>query len=217
MGGIMNKNHLQLVLFIGAIWGFCEAALGIYVKGVCGYQMTGSVMTAFAMFFMAIGYTLSSKHTSLIYMLLLAISLKITSAFLLGKPLIGGVVANPVYAFITEALSLAIIFYLIGEINGKNVIKNSIYGGLATLLAVNLFPFVGTFTGNIACNTNNYPWALLYAPVSVGMSLVLFPLAIYLGDILREKAEILETNKMALVVVRVSIVFIIFLSIYAAK
>jgi len=47
--------------------------------------------------------------------------------------------------------------------------------------------------------------------------LVLFPLAIYLGDILREKAEILETNKMALVVVRVSIVFIIFLSIYAAK
>lgn len=213
----MNKTTLQMVLLIGAIWGFFEAALGIYVKGVCGYQMTGSVMTAIAMFFMTVGYSISRKYSSLLYMLFLAILLKVSSAFLLGKPLMGGGVANPVFAFITEALSLALIFYLMVEISKKNVIKNSIFGGLATLLAVNLFPFVGNFTGNPACNTNNYPWSLLYAPLSVGLSLVLFPTAIYVGELIRERIDIIDSNKLVLAIVRFSTILIIIFAIFSAK
>ena len=63
----MKTNiKFQTVLLVGAIWGFFEASMGIYVKGVCGYQMTGSVMTGIAIFFMTLGYSYSKETKSIL-------------------------------------------------------------------------------------------------------------------------------------------------------
>lgn len=214
----MKTNiKFQTVLLVGAIWGFFEASMGIYVKGVCGYQMTGSVMTGIAIFFMTLGYSYSKETKSILYMLVLAIILKIFSALIIGKPIFGGGVANPVFAFITEALSLMVIIYLMNEFNSKNIVKNSLFGGLTALIAVNVFPYVGHFTGNVACNTNGYPWSLLYSPVSVSLSMILFPVAIKVGEILAYEINENRINKFKIALVNsLSIVFIL-LSLLIAK
>lgn len=181
-----NSNEsLKMIIMLGAIWGLAEAGLGFAVKGVCGYKATGSVMTAFAIMFMSAGYVLTRKHSSVFVMLFIAAVMKVVGAIIIHKPIMGGGVANPVYAFITEGFAVSLIFWLMKDINTKSYKKNAIYGGLSALTAVNLFPFVGTFTGNIACNTNNYPWSLLYAPIAVGMTMLLFPMAIIAGEAIK--------------------------------
>jgi hypothetical protein len=181
-----SKETLKIIVMLGTIWGLAEAGLGFAVKGVCGYKMTGSVMTSFAIMFMAAGYTYSRRYSSVAIMLALASGMKIIGAVIMQKPLMGGGVANPIYAFITEASALSLLFWLMKDVEVKNYKRNAVFGGLTALVAINLFPFVGSFTGNVACNTNNYPWALLYAPISVFLTAVLYPVGILTGNALRE-------------------------------
>jgi hypothetical protein len=108
-------------------------------------------------------------------------------ALLLSLPIIHGAVANPIFAFIMEGAAFLIIVTLIKERLFQKKSGQVMAGGLAALLAVNLFPLVKFATGIPACVVagTGYPLSLYYAYVAVAISLVTVPLGVLVGTKIR--------------------------------
>ena len=190
------KSYLGIVFMLGAVWGMSEAALGMGLR-TCASALSGSIMTGVALFFIAVCWIISRNVLGVAMLVLIASLFKMFDALLLSLPVIHGAVANPIFAFIMEGAAFLVIVSLIKDRLFQKKSGQAISGGLAALMAVNLFPLVKYATGIPACVVagTGYPLSLYYAYVAVAISLVTVPLGILVGIKIRAfEAGIVRTS-----------------------
>jgi len=57
----IRKSYLGIVVMLGAVWGFSEAALGMGLRS-CASFLSGSIMTGVALFFIAASWILTRSN-----------------------------------------------------------------------------------------------------------------------------------------------------------
>lgn len=178
--GISRTTWGPLVI-IGGIWGVSEAGLGMVLQR-CASSISGSAMTGVALFFLAAGWAVSRRAASIGLMVAVVSLFKLFDAWLLGLPVLHGAVANPIFAFLMEGAAFLLLASMIRKDLADKAVGRGFQGGLAALLAVNLFPLVRYATGIAACVVpgTSYPMSLYYGPIAIGLSIVTVPLG-YLG------------------------------------
>jgi len=177
------KSTWGPVLALGAIWGVAEAGLGMGLRQ-CAAQVSGALMTGVALFFMAAGRRLAGRAAAVAVMVGTAAVFKLFDALLLGLPVRHGAVANPIFAFVVEGAAFVVVLALLRRDLVDKHLGRGLLGGLAALIAVNVFPLVKFATGIPACVVPGtaYPLSLYYAPLAVGISLVTVPLGWLAGE-----------------------------------
>jgi len=187
----MPKSHLGVIVMLGAVWGLSEAALGMGLRS-CAAFISGSIMTGVALFFIASSWVLSRRIFGVALLIVIASLFKMFDALLLSLPVQHGAVANPIFAFLMQGAAFLILVSIVSEKTKKNQAGQAILGGMAALLAINLFPLVKYATGIPACvfPGTGYPLSLYYAPLAVFLSLVTVPLGLWIGT----KIEAFETK-----------------------
>jgi len=177
------KSTWGPVLALGAIWGVAEAGLGMGLRQ-CAAQVSGALMTGVALFFMAAGRRLAGRAAAVAVMVGTAAVFKLFDALLLGLPVRHGAVANPIFAFLVEGAAFVVVLALLRRDLVDKHLGRGLLGGLAALIAVNVFPLVKFATGIPACVVPGtaYPLSLYYAPLAVGISLVTVPLGWLAGE-----------------------------------
>ena len=177
------KSTWGPVLALGAIWGVAEAGLGMGLRQ-CAAQVSGALMTGVALFFMAAGRRLAGRAAAVAVMVGTAAVFKLFDALLLGLPVRHGAVANPIFAFLVEGATFVVVLALLRRDLVDKHLGRGLLGGLAALIAVNVFPLVKFATGIPACVVPGtaYPLSLYYAPLAVGVSLVTVPLGWLAGE-----------------------------------
>ncbi len=191
MNRSIPKSYLSMVVVLGSVWGLSEAALGMGLRG-CAAFVSGSLMTGAALFFLAAGWVISRKTFGVLLMVFIAAFFKMFDALLLSLPLKHGAIANPIFAFFVEAIAFIIIVTLLKEKIIQKLPGQALLGGIAAMLAVNLFPLVKYATGVPACVVpgTGYPLSLYYIHFAVLASSVTVPLGFWLGV----KLEIYESQ-----------------------
>jgi len=182
MNKSVPKSYLGMIVVLGSVWGLSEAALGMGLRS-CAAFVSGSIMTGVALLFMAAGWVVSRKILGVFLMVVIASFFKMFDALLLSLPLRHGAIGNPIFAFFMEAIAFVI---LVSIIKGKIIQKSTgqaLLGGIAAVLAVNLFPLVKYATGIPACVApgTGYPLSLYYIHFAVLVSLVTVPLGFLVG------------------------------------
>jgi hypothetical protein len=173
-------HHL---IVLGAAWGLAEAVLGLGLQR-CASLASGSIMTAVALFFIAAVWVSTHRAAGLALTVALVTAIKLFDAYLLSLPVRHGAVANPIFAFWTEALAFLLIVAVLKETLAQKRRGQAVGGALAALVAVNVFPLVKYATGIPACVVagTGYPLSLYYAPFAIVLSLVTVPLGFKVGD-----------------------------------
>lgn len=176
------ESYLSMVIVLGSVWGLSEAALGMGLRS-CAAVVSGSIMTGVALFFLAAGWMISRKTFGLLLMVLIAAFFKMFDALLLSLPLKHGAIGNPIFAFFMEAIAFIIIASFLKEKIIQKLPGQALLGGIAALLAVNLFPLVKYATGIPACVVpgTGYPLSLYYIHFAVLASSVTVPLGFWIG------------------------------------
>jgi len=192
----ISVKRWPFVFLLGSVWGLSECFLGLYLRQ-CASSISGSIMTAVAIFFLAAAYKVGSHQFSLPLMLILASLFKIIDALLLSLPLRHGAVANPIFAFFMETLAFWLVIIFFSQDWLQKPLGQFAAGAFMALTAVNLFPLVKYVTGIPACVVpgTNYPLSLYYAPVAVSLASISFPIGLLLGKILlllEEKADLAQ-------------------------
>jgi len=187
----IRLTHLGIVVMFGAVWGLSETALGAGLQS-CASLASGSIMTGFALFFMAATWVVTQNVLGLSLLVAIASFFKMFDALLLSLPLQNGAVANPIFAFLMEGLAFLILIAITREKVKQNRVGQALLGGMAALLSVNLFPLVKYATGIPACvfPGTSYPLSLYYAPLAVCLSFITVPLGIWVG----KEAEEIEAR-----------------------
>jgi hypothetical protein len=185
------KSYLGLIVILGSVWGLSEAALGMGLR-TCAAFVSGSIMTGVALFFMAASWVVSRRILGVFLMVVIASFFKMFDALLLSLPLRHGAIGNPIFAFFMEAIAFIILVYVVSEKLYRKPVGQAVLGGMAAVLAVNLFPLVKYATGVPACVApgTGYPLSLYYIHFAVLASLVTVPLGFWVGV----KLESFETR-----------------------
>lgn len=181
------KSYLGLIVMLGAVWGLSEAALGMYLKR-CASSVSGSVMTGVALLFITVSWVISRRVFGVVLLVIFASLFKIVDALLLSYPILHGAIANPIFAFITEAAAFLLIVALIKETFRQKTAGQALTGGMAALFAANMFPLVRFATGIPACVVAGtaYPLSLYYIHFAILISLVTVPAGFWIGSKLEE-------------------------------
>ncbi len=103
------KSYIGIVVMLGAVWGFSEAALGMWLRS-CASFMSGAIMTGIALFFIAASWILTRRVLGVALLIAIACFFKMFDALLLSLPIQHGAVGNPIFAFLIEGLSFFILF-----------------------------------------------------------------------------------------------------------
>jgi hypothetical protein len=180
-------QNLGLVVLLGSAWGLSEAFLGLGLK-TCSRLVSGSAMTAVALFFLAAGLAATRRMEAAGLLVLLAALFKLFDAALLSLPIQHGAVANPIFAFVTEGLALVILASALPA--WKNTVKGRVWlGGTSGLAAAAVFPLVGLVTGVPACLLpgTSLPLAWVFAPIAVGLAAATVPLGFWAGQKLSQQ------------------------------
>jgi len=186
-----RKSDWGPVLILGGLWGLSEAALGMYLRQ-CASTVSGSLMAGAALFFLAAAWAVSPRSRTVAGMVVLAAGFKLFDALLLGLPVRHGAIANPIFAMVMEGAAFLLIVSIIrGELFSRPL-GRGLTGGLAALLAVNVFPLVRFATGIAACKVPGtaIPLSLYYAPIAVSLAALTVPAGAWLGA----KAAAFETR-----------------------
>jgi hypothetical protein len=144
---------------------------------------SGAIMTGVALFFMASSWYLT-RNVLFVGLLILITSLfKMFDALLLSLPLQHGAIGNPIFAFFTEGIAFMILIAVFSQKLKQKSGGQALLGGMAALLAVNLFPLVKYVTGVPACVVpgTTYPLSLYYAPLAVFLSFLTVPMGAWVG------------------------------------
>jgi hypothetical protein len=141
-------------------------------------------MTGVALFFFAASFAYSRNMLSIGLVFLTATLFKLLDAFLLHLPIIHGAIANPIFGFLTEGIAFLFILAFLNESLKTKRYGQALFGGVSALVAVNLFPLVKFATGISACvyPGTQYPTALYFAPIAIGLSLITCPLGFATGE-----------------------------------
>ncbi len=176
------KSSLGMVVVLGSVWGLSEAGLGMGLRS-CAALVSGSIMTGVALFFIAAGWIISRKVVAVFLMVLIATFFKMFDALLLSLPLKHGAIGNPIFAFVMETIAFVVIISILKEKITKKPAGQALLGGMAAVLAVNLFPLVKFATGVPACVVagTGYPLSLYYIHFAVLASSVTVPLGFWVG------------------------------------
>jgi len=179
-----QKANWAPVLVLGSLWGLSEAALGMYLRQ-CASTMSGSLMTGAALFFLAAAWAVSPRARTIAAMIGLAAGFKLFDALLLGLPVLHGAIGNPIFAIVMEGAAFGLIVSVVSRSVAGKTLGQGLSGGLAALVAVNLFPLVKFATGVPACVTGtSYPLSLYYAPIAIALSALTVPLGLRAGQAL---------------------------------
>jgi hypothetical protein len=177
------------ILVLGGLWGLSEAALGAYMRQ-CASTISGSVMTGAGLFFLAAAWVLSPKVRTVAVLAGLAVGFKLFDALLLGLPVLHGAIGNPIFAIVMEGAAFGLIIRLVSRAVSTGAAGQGLAGGLAALVAVNLFPLVKYATGVAPCVTGTgYPLSLYYAPIAVAVSALTVPLGLRAGAVLAARGS----------------------------
>jgi len=181
MSSSPQRTNWGPILAMGSLWGLTEAALGVYLRQ-CAANVSGSIMTGTALFFLAAAWALSPRLRTVAAVAGLAAGFKLLDALLLGLPVIHGAVANPLFAIAVEGAAFALLAGVIGRAVFAKAPGQALTGGLTALVAVNVFPLVKIVTGVAPCVTGtSYPLSLYYAPIAVGLAVLTVPLGLRAG------------------------------------
>ena len=184
MSQIPQRSNWGPVLVLGSLWGLSEAALGMYLRQ-CASTVSGSVMTGAAFFFLAAAWAVSPRLKTAGVMVGTAAGFKLFDALLLGLPVLHGAIGNPIFAIAMEGAAFALIISIVSKSLAGRSAGQGLAGGLAALVAVNVFPLVKFATGVAPCVTGTaYPLSLYYAPIAVGLSVLTVPLGLRAGALL---------------------------------
>ncbi|MFO7958848.1 MAG: hypothetical protein R6X33_17325 [Candidatus Brocadiia bacterium] len=179
------RRNLQLrfLVVVGLVWAFTEVTFGTLVTASCPRGMTGSVLTGAALLFLSTAYYSGASRWMLAVPLLLAVGAKVAGAAALGRPMLSGAVANPCYAYAMELVALVVVLALVDARQMGKLPYAAAAGGVAGLLAANLFVPVGHVTGIAACihEPTGVPLAIHYAPIAVVLSAAGVPLGRAVG------------------------------------
>jgi len=175
--------QLANIVMLGAVWGFAEAGLGLGLQR-CASLASGSIMTGVALLFIATAWVLTRRAVGVFLLVALVTIMKLFDALLLSLPIKHGAVANPIFAFWVEALAFLLFIVIIKESLAQKRQGQAVLGAAAALLAVNLFPLAKFATGIPACvyKSTGYPLSLYFAPIAVGLSLIMVPAGFWLGE-----------------------------------
>lgn len=190
------KAYLGMVIVLGSVWGLSEAALGMGLRS-CAAFISGSIMTGVALFFLAANWMVSRRIFGVFLMVLIASFFKMFDAMLLSLPIKHGAIGNPIFAFFMEAIAFVILVSIIKEKLVQKPGAQALLGGMAAVLAVNLFPLVRFATGIAACVVpgTGYPLSLYYIHFAVLASFTTVPLGIWVGAKLEAfEARLIETH-----------------------
>jgi hypothetical protein len=180
-----QKTPWGPILVLGGLWGLSEAALGMYLRQ-CASNVSGSVMTGAALFFLAAAWTIAPRLAAAAAMVAIAASFKLFDALLLGLPVLHGAVSNPIFAIVMEGAAFALIVSVVSKTLAGKAVGQGVVGALGALVAVNLFPLVKFATGVAPCVAGtSYPLSLYYAPIAVLLSALTVPLGVTAGRALR--------------------------------
>jgi hypothetical protein len=179
-----QKMNWGPVLVLGGLWGLSEAALGMYLRQ-CASTVSGSLMTGAALFFLAAAWAVSPRVKTAALMVVTAASFKLFDALLLGLPVLHGAIGNPIFAIVMEGAAFVLIIGIVRQTLAGKAVGQGLAGGLAALVAVNLFPLVKFATGVAPCVAGtSYPLSLYYAPIAVALSALTVPLGFRAGAFL---------------------------------
>lgn len=173
---------LGIVVALGAVWGLSEAALGMWLRS-CASLCSGAIMTGVALFFMAGSWVLTRSVLGLALLISIASVFKFFDALLLSLPIRHGAIANPVFAFFMEGSAFLVLAMIFSNKFKQKLMGQALLGGMAALLAVNLFPLVKHVTGIPACvfPGTGFPLSLYYAPLAIFLSAMSVPLGFFVG------------------------------------
>lgn len=176
------KTYLGIVVMLGAVWGFSEAAMGMWLRS-CASFYSGAIMTGIALFFVASSWVLTRRILGVALLIVIACLFKMFDALLLSLPIQHGAIGNPIFAFLMEGAAFLVLVAIFSEKLKQKTGGQALMGGMSALLAVNLFPLVKYATGIPACvyPGTGYPLSLYYAPLAVFLSFVTVPLGILVG------------------------------------
>jgi len=176
------KSYLGIVVMLGAVWGFSEAALGMWLRS-CASFYSGAIMTGVALFFIASSWVLTRRIIGVALLIVIACLFKMFDALLLSLPILHGAIGNPIFAFMMEGAAFLVLISIFSEKLKQKTGGQALMGGMSALLAVNLFPLVKYATGVPACvyPGTGYPLSLYYAPLAIFLSFVTVPLGILVG------------------------------------
>lgn len=183
------KTYLGIIVVLGAVWGLSEATLGMYLKR-CASSVSGSMMTGVALLFIAASWILSRRVLGVVLLVVIASLFKIIDALLLSYPILHGAIANPIFAFVTEAAAFLLIVFLIKETFRQKPAGQALTGGMSALLAANMFPLVRFATGIPACVVagTGYPLSLYYVHFAILVSVITVPIGFLVGSKLENYA-----------------------------
>ncbi len=188
---ITKKDSLFLILMIASIWGLVEAGAGLALRGSCARLYSGSILTGTTFLFFASAYAISGRLLIILLMPIIAGLFRIYGASISGAPIISGAVANPVYAFLGEALAFMVVIYLMKEKLIKSFYGRVLVGIVGTVLAVNMFLPVKLFTGIPACVVpgTDFPLAIWGLPVAMPIAAITAPLGFRIGEWIRHRIQ----------------------------
>jgi hypothetical protein len=176
------KTPWAPIFVLGSLWGLSEAALGMYLRQ-CASTVSGSVMTGAAFFFLAAAWALAPRVRTVAVMAGLAVGFKLFDALLLGLPVLHGAIGNPIFAIVMEGAAFVLIAAVVSKRLAGKTVGQGLSGGLAALVAINIFPLVKYATGVSACVTGTgYPLSLYYAPIAVALSALTVPVGRLAGS-----------------------------------
>jgi hypothetical protein len=141
-------------------------------------------MTGFALLFIAASWIVSRRILGVALLIGVASLIKMFDAFLLGYPILHGAIANPIFAFITEGAAFVVVVILIKERLTQRGLGQAFMGGMAALMAANMFPLVKFATGIPACVVPGtvFPLSLYHIHYAVLLSLVTVPAGFWIGS-----------------------------------
>lgn len=186
-GGRMNKKspkfYAGVIIALGAVWGLSEAGLGMWLKS-CASSVSGSLMTGFALVFIASSWIIAKHALGVVLLVVTASCFKLFDAFLLSLPIRHGAIANPIFAFMLEGAAFLVCVALLKKMLFNKRTGQGLLGGAAALGAVGLFPLVKFVTGIPACVVpgTSVPLSIFYAPLAIFLSLFTVPLGFWLGE-----------------------------------
>jgi hypothetical protein len=111
--------------------------------------------------------------------------------------LMSGAVANPIYAFIVEAIAFCAVIYLMKQKHVKSLVGGSLAGMTAAVLSANMFLPVKFFTGSPACVVpgTDFPLSIWGLPAAMAVAAVTTPLGFRGGAWLRQQIEALAGRR----------------------
>jgi hypothetical protein len=172
----MNKQQLSMILFFGAIWGLLEATLG-YLLQFLPPLVSGSIMFPMGATILIYAYKNTGSRTSMLYVGLVAASIKAINFFMPGLMPIK--TYNPMIAIMLQSIAMIIIIPLF---NRKQIPIQLLSLGIASLLWRILFiinisinhALTGFQFSQLSSTSKTYEFILMYGLLGAVALIVIF-------------------------------------------